>query len=257
VSESRSRWLVAAILGGVAALVVAIGTGPPGPGLDPDAQSYVGAAASLVRLGSYRVPTSGWAAMDTTEPLTHFPPGLSTAIAAPMLLGVPALQAGRLILVVAAFVTWAGLVAFLARVAGLPTAVGVGAAALCTPALVNVHLSILSEPPFLSALVGVLAGMWAMSRSRRSSATLWTGLACGVSVMLRYAGFSLTLAAAGWALMGPGRREEAVWPRVRRAALVAAPSILMVAMWEAPTASASSAPTAISARPCGMGSPPS
>jgi len=215
----------------MAAVTVAVGTGPPGPGLDPDAQSYIGAAASLARSGSYRVPTSSWTVADTTEPLTHFPPGFPTVIAAPIVLGVSPAQAGRLIVVLAAFVTWTGLVVLITGVATLRTGALVGLAALGTPAILNVHLSVLSEPPFLSALVVALAGMWGIYRSPQRWPALWTGLAVAAAVMLRYAGLSLVVAALWWVVLGPGRRQLSVWGRIQRAGLVAAPSAVLLAAW--------------------------
>ena len=41
-------------------------TDPPGPGLDPDAMSYLGAGASLAHGHGLRIPSAGWASADTT-----------------------------------------------------------------------------------------------------------------------------------------------------------------------------------------------
>ena len=50
--------LLAPALGAAAfALALAV-TDPPGPGLDPDAMAYLGAAVSLARAGSYDVPAA-------------------------------------------------------------------------------------------------------------------------------------------------------------------------------------------------------
>jgi hypothetical protein len=219
------------LAGATAAAIFALGTASPGPGLDPDAQSYVGAAASLAHSGAYRVPTSSWTAPDSTAPLTHFPPGFSTAIAGPIILGLDPLQAARLIIVLAAFGTWATLVALLTTVVSIRAGLLTALAALATPALVTVHLSILSEPAFLTTLLAVVAGLWTMTRSPRLTPALGTGLAAAAAVMLRYAGLSLTLAALWWAVMEAGRGQLGLSGRVKRAALVAMPTGITLGLW--------------------------
>ena len=52
------KWLPAALLGAAAFWLVLTVTDPPGPGLDPDAMQYMGAAESLVTGHGYRVPTA-------------------------------------------------------------------------------------------------------------------------------------------------------------------------------------------------------
>ena len=163
--------------------------------------------------------------------MTHFPPGFSAIVAVPIALGAPPIPAGRLIIVLAAVVTWAGLVALLIREVGSRPAALIGVAILCTPAIVSVHLSILSEPPFLTALVAVVAGMWAMSRSPKLGPAVWTGLAVAAAVMLRYVGVSVALAAGWWAIAGVGRRRLAVRDRLLAAALVLVPSGLTLGAW--------------------------
>jgi hypothetical protein len=225
------------------------GTASPGPGLDPDALSYVGAAISLVHSGSYRVPTSRWVAADTTAPLTHYPPGFSTLIAGPLALGLAPLSSARLVIVVSAFVTWVGLVLLIARAAGTRAGVLGATAVLASPAVVTQHLSVLSEPPFLVALVMTVGGMAWMarraetqgSRLAESGVALATGLAGAAAVMVRYAGLALVGAAVLWAVAcstaragsrarGSGKRVD--WPAAfRRAALVVAPTILVLGPW--------------------------
>src|SRR3979411_3104814 len=59
--RSLAGLLPAALLGIVAFTLVLIITEPPGPGLDPDALQYMGAAESLAAHLEYRVPTAEWA----------------------------------------------------------------------------------------------------------------------------------------------------------------------------------------------------
>lgn len=231
IHRARRLWVVALLVGALAGSVVAIGTAPPGPGLDPDTVSYLGAGISLARFGTYRVPVGSWTIADTTEPLTHFPPGFSTVVAVPVLLGMPPVQAGRLVVVLAAVVTWTVLVALFLGETSVLAAVLIGAAILCTPALVAAHLAVLSEPPFLAALVAVVAGMSAMSRSPKLWPALWTGLAAATAIMFRYAGAPLVVAAGWWAIMGLGRRRIAIRDRLRATILVLAPSALALSAW--------------------------
>jgi hypothetical protein len=222
----------------MALVTVAVATAPPGPGLDPDAMSYLGAAQWLVHSHTYRIPTSSWSAADTTEPLAHFPPGFSTVIALPVWFGATPLHAARWLVVLAAFCTWTGVVLTVGEAAGVVVAVLTGVATLATPALLNVHLSVLSEPLFLAALVGTLAGLLALARAERSTgarAALATGLAVGAAVMFRYAGIALlgaaSLAALTWTV--PARRAWRV--RATRLVLIVLPTACTLGPWIART----------------------
>jgi hypothetical protein len=221
--------------------IVIAATASPGPGLDPDAMSYLGAAKTIVRSGVYRVPTSSWAASDTSEPLSHFPPGFSTAIAVPVAAGLSPVEGARLLVALAAFGTWTGLVLLVAGAVGTRVGMMTALAALATPALLNVHLSVLSEPLFLTALVATLAGIVTMAdprldaRGRRRGAGIqaaaWTGLAVAAAVMLRYVGISLVAAAAVAALWGPGIRRRRWGARLVRSILVVAPAACALGAW--------------------------
>ncbi len=224
------RWIAAVATGLLAAGTVAIATASPGPGLDPDSQQYLGAAISFARIGAYRVPTSSWTVADTTEPLTHFPPGLPTLLAAPIALGAPPLSAARLVIALAAFATWTGLVLLTTGVASVRTSVLIAVAALFTPAILNVHLSVLSEPVFFAVLVAVLGGLWAGTRSPTLWPALWVGLATAAGGMLRYAGASLVLAAVWW-LFVAGPQQMRTRERLARVALAGLPSGVVLAAW--------------------------
>jgi len=204
--------------------------------------SYLGAAQSLVRARVYRVPTSGWAASDTSEPLSHFPPGFSTAIAVPMARArLSAVQSARLLIALAAFGTWAGLVLLVGGAVGTRVGVMTALAALATPALLNVHLSVLSEPLFLTSLVATLYGIVQMTdpglraRGRRQwvgvRAAALTGLVIAAAVMLRYVGVAWLAAAVVAALIGPVDPRRRWLTRVFRCVLVTAPATGALAAW--------------------------
>jgi hypothetical protein len=233
----QARWPgragLAAVAGIVAFALVLFATEPPGPGLDPDAVSYLGAAVSFVHQGTFRVPVSQWTAADTSAPLAHFPPGFPTTIAAPLALGFSPIQAGRLIVALSAFASAALLMLLVDTAAGRTAALISAVSAAATPALLTVHLSVLSEPLFFALILATMLGLL----SRRPAAV---GLAAAAACMVRYAGLSLTAAAVIWLLRQPG-----TWGRrVREAALAGLPSVVLLGAWVA-RASREAGPTSI------------
>ena len=216
------RLVPAALLGILAfALVLAV-TDPPGPGLDPDALSYMGAAESLVTQGTYRIPAAEWTSADSTSPLAHFPPGYSTALAIPVALGMTPPQAARLVNALAAAVTVITLVLVVGAATSMLAAALAGVALLVMPAMATVHLSVLSEPLFLALLALTLAAMvYAPDRPLRA------GIAAALGAMVRYAGVSLVGAAVLWSFT-----RRAPWrERVRQAATAMVPAVLLVVAW--------------------------
>ena len=209
-------------LGAVAfALALAI-TDPPGPGLDPDAMAYLGAAESLAMHGEFRAPTTTWASADSTEPLAHFPPGYPAVLAIPVSLGMQPAQAARLVQATAAFITVATLVVIVTAASSGITAVLVVIALLTMTAMHEVHASVLSEPVFLACLMLTLLGL-----VRWPERPLAAALPAAAGVITRYAGLSLVAAAALWALMQPGS-----WPaRIRRAVVVVLPAMVLQGAW--------------------------
>ena len=223
----RSRWrlshlLVAAILGIAGFTLVLMATDPPGPGLDPDAVSYMGAAESLAWQGRYRIPTAAWWRTDSTGALTHFPPGFPTALALPVRAGMTAPQAARLVSALSAAVTVGTLVLLVAGAATLAAGALLGVALLAMPAMELVHVSVLSEPLFLACVALMLAEL-----ARDGSRPLVVGLASAVATLTRYAGAALVGAGAVWLLAAPGSRRE----RLRRAGLALLPTLVLQGLW--------------------------
>jgi hypothetical protein len=212
----------AALLSIVAfALVLAV-TDPPGPGLDPDALSYMGAAESLVAHGTYRIPTASWTDADSTSPLAHFPPGYSTALALPVTFGMAPPQAARLVDALAAFVAMATLVLTVGAATTTLAGVLLGVALLATPAMATVHLSVLSEPLYLALLALTLAAMVdAPDRPLRG------GIAAALGMMVRYAGASLVGAVVLWQFA----RRAPFRARVGRALVTVLPALLLESVW--------------------------
>jgi hypothetical protein len=215
------RSVLAALFGAAACYGVLLITEPPGPGLDPDSMSYLGAAESLVRHGTLRIPAAHWADADSTSPLGHFPPGFSLAIAVPVALGAPPPEAARGVEAVAALATVALTVWLVGAVAGTAAGALAGVVLMATPGLVADHLRVLSEPLCLALLTATLA---LMIRSRRPLAY---GTAAAAAGLVRYAAVSATGAAVLWAFGLQGSVRE----RLRRAALAALPAIVLQGVW--------------------------
>ncbi len=213
--------MLAALFGAIACVAVVAITDPPGPGLDPDSMSYLGAAESLVRHGTLRVPFADWSSPDSTSPLAHFPPGFPLAIAGPAALGAPPLQAARAIEAAAAFVTVGGGVWLVATVAGGGAGVVAGLVLLASPSLAFDHWQVLSEPLCLALLVLTLALMAGAARP-------WSyGLAAAAAGLVRYAGAAAMGAAVLWAFGLSG----SVRTRLRRAGQAAIPGVLLYGAW--------------------------
>jgi 4-amino-4-deoxy-L-arabinose transferase-like glycosyltransferase len=220
--RSLTSLLPAALLGIVAFTLVLIITEPPGPGLDPDALQYMGAAESLAAHLEYRVPTAEWASADSTSPLAHFPPGFSTALALPVRLGLAPMQAARLVEALAAGVTVTVLV-LLVGGATTPLAGILAAVALfAMDAMHEVHVSVLSEPLFLACLALTLAAMvHAPDRPLRA------GVPAALGALTRYAGLSLVGAVALWQLF----QRAPLTTRLRRAVVAVLPALVLQGMW--------------------------
>lgn len=194
----------------------------PGPAIAPDSVSYLGAATSMVRHGTLRVPFADWTDADSTAPLTDYAPGYPLALAAPMAMGVPPAAAARWIQ--AAAIGAATTMAVLLVLASVESAAAlfVVPLLLLMPALTDVHLWILSEPLFNVFVVGTLALM-----ARRPERPLAYGTMAAFGNLVRFAGASLVGAAFLWAITRPGGRRM----RAQRAALAAAPGLALHLWW--------------------------
>lgn len=222
---------LALFFGAVAAIGVWLLTVPPGPGLDPDAASYLGAASSVARGHGYRIPIATWSSVDSSAALAHFPPGYPTVIALPVVFGVSSINAARLVNAAAAFASIALATWFVAGVAGPIAAIGLALALLVMHAFVFVHLSVLSEPLFLASIVCAVVAMHrhgsATDERWRLQLAACSGVAAAVAVMVRYAGISVVIAVVLWALLPPARLAV----RARRAIAAALPSIVLLGAW--------------------------
>ena len=222
VGRTLARAVPAALLGIIAFTLVLVITDPPGPGLDPDALSYLGAAESVAQHGEYRIPMAKWPRPDSTEPLAHFPPVFPTVLALPVRLGMSPIQGARLVEAVAACITVTTLVLLISAVVSSTTGILLAVALLAMTSMHEIHVSVLSEPLYLACTVLVLAAMvLAPQRPLRAA------LPAAVGVMTRYAGASLVGAVALWTFLQPGTWRA----RLGRAAIALIPALVLQGAW--------------------------
>ncbi len=214
--------LAALVLASVAFSGVLYVTEPAGPGLQESSAAYLGAAESAARGQGFRVPVAPWDSPDSSAALTRYPPGYPAALALPVSLGFPAVQAARLVEALAAFVGMAVLIAIVGDAAGAGAAMLLGLALLVSPPLVSVHLSVFSEPLFLACLALTLATMVAMPDQ-----PLAAGACAAAALIVRYTGVSAVLAVVLWTLLRRGPWTA----RVKHAVLAALPAALLLGAW--------------------------
>ncbi len=214
--------LMALVFASVAFSAVLWMTEPPGPGLQPSSAAYLGAAQSAADGHGFRVPTAPWSSPDSTAALTRYPPGFPMAIALPVVMGLPPVQAARLVEALSAFVAIAVLLALVGEAGGTVAAILFGLALLVTPALVDAHLSVLSEPLFLAMLALTLATMVVLP-----DVPIVSGLCAVGTLGVRYAGIAAVIAVVLWMLGRPGTRAA----RVKRALIAVLPTLVVGIAW--------------------------
>jgi 4-amino-4-deoxy-L-arabinose transferase-like glycosyltransferase len=197
-------------------------TSGAGPGLDPDSMSYVHAATTLAYGGRLRDVERDWWNADSTMTLAHWPPGYPVVIAGAERIGFGAVQGARFIGAVAAFVTIAVIVWLVGDAAGTGAGVVAALLVMVTPAVVQVHESVLSEPLFIALLVLTLAAM-----ARAPDRPVISGALAGLASIVRYAGLSVVGGVILWQLARAGTIRQ----RVARAALAALPAIALQGAW--------------------------
>ncbi len=222
-----SRRLLAALALAAAAATVALvwdGTRYPGPGLYGDGAGYLGAAESLAHHGGLRVPFATYDSADSTSVLAQWPPGFPVVLSAPLRAGAGPMAAIRIVQAAVGGCTVA-LTAIIVATATAPVwGAAVAVALLVTPAIVAVHLNVVSEPLYLLCLAIVL---WSMVW--RSGRPLTYGIAAAAAVLVRYLGVAAIAGAGVWAALQPGPSRA----RARRAAIAIAPGLVVRALWGA------------------------
>ena len=91
-SNNPSRIILVVLsLAGLTAFVLILFVTPYGPGLRDDSYTYLSAAENIAKEGIYARPS----ALDDANPVTNFPPGYSSVLATPILLGADPVPTGR------------------------------------------------------------------------------------------------------------------------------------------------------------------
>lgn len=215
-----------ALLAGVSAWgVLLMNQSPRLPGTHSDGVEYTTAAESLARDGSFTIPVTHWSDPDSTTVLSHYPPGFSLAIAAPMRV-VGASTETALEWVMAAGAGLAVAVIFwVASAAGGPWAAWLAALlVICTPALAKLYVGVWSETLYLGV---ALLGVWALVAWPRRH--LLHGILAAAGVAIRYVGIAGALAAMWFAWRRGGHFRD----RALRVAQAGAPSAAVVLAWQA------------------------
>jgi dolichyl-phosphate-mannose-protein mannosyltransferase len=217
-----SRLAASITLGALAAVGTVAITSGAGPGLDPDSMSYMQAASSFLRGGGLRDVQRDWASVDSTMPLSHWPPGFPLALAGAERLGIDATWGARALNAISAFVTIGGITWLVGDAAGLAAGLVAGLLVMVTPAVVQVHENVLSEPLFIALLVLTLVTM-----VRARTRPLVSGTLAGLASIVRYAGLSVVGGAVLWQLARAGTLRE----RMTRALTAALPGIVLQGAW--------------------------
>ncbi len=217
-----TRLLAACALGLVAFAGVLGITSGAGPGLDPDSMSYLQAATTLAHGQGLRDVQREWTSVDSTMPLAHWPPGYPIVIAGAELARAGAIQSARYIDASAALVSIAIVVWLLASVAGVGAGIVGGLLVMATPAIVQVHESVLSEPLFIALLVLALAAM-----VRVRDRPIVSGLLAAIAGIVRYAGLSVIGGVVLWQLARAGTARQ----RISRALIAALPAVVLEGAW--------------------------
>jgi len=197
-------------------------TSGAGPGLDPDSMSYIEAATTFAHGRGLRDVDRDWTSADSTMPLSHWPPGFPMALAGAEGLGVTAVQGARALNAISAFVTIAGITWLVADAAGIVAGLVAGLLVMTTPAVVQVHENVLSEPLFIALLVLALMTMVSAREQPLVSGTL-----AALASMVRYAGLAVVGGVVLWQFLRAGTLRE----RIGRAAAAALPAILLQGAW--------------------------
>jgi hypothetical protein len=213
---------------GIAAVVVGclvgVGTRPPGPGLYGDDFGYLGAAESLARFGTLRVPNAPYSSPDSTSPLAQWPPGFPLVVAAPIAGGLSAIQAGRVVVILSAAISAALIVLIVGGAStpawGLLAVLVVGS----TTSVAGTHLEILSEPPFI-ALTLLTLGLMVWDPDHPVGA----GVVAAIAVLVRYVGLGLSAGVAAWTALRPGTLAA----RARRVLIAIIPGAVVYLAWSA------------------------
>jgi hypothetical protein len=223
VRASRRYLATLAVVSAAAgAALVWSGTQNRGPGLYGDGAGYLGAAQSFAQHGTLRVPFANYDSADSTSALAQWPPGFSLVLSVPLMAGAGPRAAIRIVQAAVG----AALIALTSVLVATATAPVWGAVTtvvlLVTPAIVYVHLNVVSEPLYLLCLA---VALWAMVW--RPGRPVTYGLAAAGAVLVRYLGAAAVVGVGVWAGLQPGSART----RTRRVAIAVSPGLIAGELW--------------------------
>ncbi len=208
-----------------AAVVLASASG--GPGIIPDSVIYLEAAHNLRQGEGLSVPT--WYAEAPIAPLTHYPPLLPILLAGLSALGLQAANAAIALNAVCQALSVFLLALLVRRASGLDwLGLLAGTFLALSPRLMDVHVSVLSEPPFLALTLLCLYLLIVYLRTRRRWPLGPMAAAAALAVLTRYVGV-VVIGAAGLVLLAWNGRS---WKRrLGDAVLFGLPAGLPLVAW--------------------------
>jgi hypothetical protein len=228
-SGSRNRnWIVAGIalaFGLLAAGLVAY-VMRNGVGMSVDSAAYVSLAEALASGHGFVSPTGD----GIYEAHFHYPPGYSLALAAGTLTPLGVMGTARLLNVVVACFSCAGLVVLTYRASGRSlVAAGIaGAIALLSMGFLTSHVMLYSDPPALAIAVAAML-VFAFADLSRMRTVLVLAVLAGLASTTRYANLALTPTLLVALILCSGDRFG--WARVRRALAFLAVAALFPLAW--------------------------
>ena len=191
-SNNPSRIILVVLsLAGLTAFVLILFVTPYGPGLRDDSYTYLSAAENIAKEGIYARPS----ALDDANPVTNFPPGYSSVLATPILLGADPVPTGRYLnaFLFAILVFTVGVLAH-ATTKNWTFTIIPSALILTSPLLIKEFTWVQSEPLFITMLIIGTFSLFSLLRSKGDlhflllASTLFAFL-----FLTRYAGLSFII----------------------------------------------------------------
>jgi len=192
----------------VLAAAVVLASASAGPGITPDSVIYLEAAHNLRQGQGLSAPT--WHAEAPIAPLTHYPPLLPVLLAGLSAIGLQASSAAVALNAVCQALSVFLLALLVRRATGLDwLGLLAGTFLALSPRLMDVHVSVLSEPPFLALTLLCLYLLIVYLQTRRRWLLGPLAAAAAMAVLARYVGV-VVIATIGLSLLAWNGRS---WKR--------------------------------------------
>lgn len=192
--NSDHRLVACAIFVGAALAVLQLNASAWLPAVHADSVQYMEAGESLANGNGLQIPFASWADTDSVSTLSHFPPGMSVAIAGIMkTTGARKHIAALWVLCLAAGFSLSVTFLIGSLVGGWGTGFLMAIMVAVMPPFVIAHTAIWSEPLYVSLLLLTLLAM-----VRIPEHPIVAGLLAAAAVLVRYLGVSAVLGLGVW-----------------------------------------------------------